>query len=78
MNCIVYQMWEAMDPLTGSVVVFQCNHMTRVHGQPYSLSELKNGLFCGTQTQCHQQMKMFFKIMHLEVHTCDIGQLNVS
>ena len=28
MNCIVYQMWDAMDPLTGSAVVFQCSHMT--------------------------------------------------
>ena len=37
-------------PLTGSAVVFQCGHMAKVHGQPYSLSELRSSLFCDTKT----------------------------
>ena len=69
MNCIVYQMWEAMDPLTGSAVVFQCSHMTRVHGQPHSLSQLKKLTFLWHTNTMSPINENLFKMMHVEVHT---------
>ena len=50
------------------LLFFQCSHMTRVHGQPHSLSQLKKKLTFLWHTNTMSPInKNLFKMMQLNV-----------